>query len=213
MFKNLDLILKAEVPLIGVGVVVMIILSNLSYFIFYIINIDNVRIKKLKEALEGGHVKGLTKCCFEDKLETEYFKDAFGVSLGKYGREELIKAHTHASTNEEVTFLSFIKALPHISYKKGKLVIEISLFNNFYYYFHLLGGILLAVFGIFLVLVPVITNSYDLNSLFFYLLIGMFFMLAAGFMVKQTSSVYSARLVRPYLLRYNHDKELKLIEG
>lgn len=192
----------------GVFVVAVTFLLNLKYFVLFFSNKKIIKIKSLNNVLNSDYVKGHTRTHLENELETEYFKLYSGLRIEKSVREELIKVLD--STNGELSFLNFKNALPNILYKEGKLDIKITLFDKIYYFFHLLGGLFLAFFGVFLVFTPAIITSTNLKSLLFYFLTGVFFMIAAGFMVKQTSSVYSAKLVRPYLLRYNYDKELQL---
>lgn len=192
--------------LLGVVIVAVAFLFNYKKIVEFLEERKKERIAKLTEALNCDFVTGITKSHLEEELATEQFKITTGIRLEKQFREAVIQAHK--STNGELAFIHFKRALPHLFYDQQRLKVEISLFEKASYWFNLIFGFVLAFSGLALMVLPSQISGINLAQFITIFGLGCFFIATALFMIAQTFPVVSARKIEKHLLDTTHNNPI-----
>jgi hypothetical protein len=190
--------LKDQGTLSFVISVVLILIFNHKKIFDLLDEIKKIRINKLKEALECDFLTGSTKSHLQEELINEYFRVSTGIRLEKQFREKLIKIHE--STNGDLPFLIFKKALPHLNFKDGIITLNITIYDRVSYYFNLLFGVFFGLVGLIFVMFPSQFDVRDIYSILFIYGLGFTFMALFILMISQTKTLLSAKKIEKYLV-------------
>lgn len=193
--------------LLGVVIVSVALVFNYKKIVEFLEERKKARITKLTEALRCDFVTGVTKSHLEEELATEQFKITTGIRLEKQFREAVIQAHK--STNGEIAFVHFKRALPHLFFEKNILKVNISLFEKISYWFNLLFGFVLAFSGLALMVLPSQIEGINFVQFISIIGLGFFFIAIALFMLAQTFPVVSARKIEKCLLDVTHNNSIQ----
>lgn len=176
---------------------VFAILLNLEK-ILYIINIHKKkRMIFLNEAMADESLSDNLKAHFKDEIQSEYFYQVHKMKVDKFKRELLLE--THNKLKGEITLKQFQRANNQLIIKDEKLVVDISKFEGFSFYYNMVMGILMAIFGFALLSVPVNLNDPTIYKILSWFLVCVFFISFGFFMVYQTFPVIIAKRIRKAL--------------
>lgn len=189
--------------LVAISILAIAFLFNIQKLFAFYDDRKKARIITLIEALNNEDISGLTREHLKDELETEQFKLSTGIRLEKKFREALIRAHKN--TNGELSFRHYKRALPHIKYRSGEVVVNVTGVERGIYWFNSVFGVLMIFCGLFLLIVPSQTSVFNLFQLFSILSVGVAFLAMAVFMLFQTFPIYSAKWVSKELEK-THNK-------
>ena len=192
--------------LLGVVIVVVALVFNYKKIVEFLEERKKARISKLTEALKCDFVTGVTKSHLEEELATEQFKITTGMRLEKQFREAVIQAHK--STNGELAFVHFKRAIPHLFYERNIIKVKISFFEKVSYWFNLLFGFILAFSGLALMVLPSQIKGINFVQFIIFFGLGCFFISIALFMLFQTFPVVSARKIEKHLLDTTHNNPI-----
>lgn len=189
--------------LIGLIIVLVGLAFNYKNIVEFFEDRKKARIKKLNEALQSEFVTGLTRVHLEQELAIEHFKITTGIRLEKQLREAIIETHQYASG--ELSFIHFKRALPHLFYEEKKLIMRISLTDLISYFINLIFGFVLMLLGIILIVLSRSAEGISFIQLLSAFGSGVFFIVFSLFMLYQTFSVTSARMVDKYVKLMNKE--------
>jgi hypothetical protein len=179
--------------LVFVLIITVAFIFNYKKIIEFIDERKKSRSILLTEALNCKYIQGLTKSHLEEELATEQFDLSTGIKLEKEFREAMIQAHKN--TNGELSFIHFKRSLPYLRYKDSKLIIKITLFENFVYLFNFIFGFIMAFAGILFIVLPSQINKITFTQGLTLIGLSIFFIGTAVFMIFQTFPTASARYV------------------
>mgnify|MGYP005869624949 CR=1 FL=1 len=185
--------------LLAAVVVVIALIFNYKKIADFLDERKKTRINRLSEALKCEQVKGTTKSHLESELAKEYFMMTTGIGLETEFREKLIQAHRN--TKGELSFAHFKRALPHLRYEESEISVKISWFEWIGYLFNLVFGYLTALLGLILLILPGQIDGINVVQALSIVGLGVFLTVVALFMIYQTFSVVSARMVEKQLKR------------
>jgi hypothetical protein len=158
----------------------------------------NVKISILSQALECESIEGLTRTHLINELATEQFKLSTGIRLEKEFREAIIKCH--GSSNGELDFFHFKRALPLIRFENAKLLVKINGGDIFGYWVNLIFGCFMAFFGLIIIFVlPSQIVNISFTQFIFIFALGVIVFSIGLFMVSLISPVNSAKRVKKFL--------------
>ena len=193
--------------LLGVVIVAVALIFNYKKIVEFLEERKKARITKLTEALKCDFVTGLTKSHLEEELASEHFKITTGIRLEKQFREAVIQAHR--STNGELAFVHFKRAMPYLLYEQKKLKVKISFFEKVTYCFNLVFGFILAFLGLALMVLPSQVEGVNFIQFITIFGLGIFFIAIALFMISETFPVVSARKIEKHLLDVTHNNTIQ----
>ena len=154
------------------------------------------KISRLLEARNCEYLSELAKERIQEELATEYFKLATGVRLEKNAREILLR--TAARCSENVDFVHFKRAIPHMRFSGKRLKVEISKYAVVGHWFNLIFGLFLVIVGLgFVGFIPYLVSGSKQFLVFF--VEAAFFIFFGMFMISESFSVFSARLIQKAL--------------
>jgi len=192
--------------LLGVVIVAVALVFNYKKIVEFLEERKKARITKLTEALKCDFVTGLTKSHLEEELASEQFKITTGIRLEKQFREAVIQAHR--STNGELAFVHFKRAIPHLFYEQETLKVKILFSEKVIYWFNLVFGFILAFLGLALMVLPSQIEGVSFIQFITIYGAGLFFIAIALFMLSETFPVVSARKIEKYLLKVTHNASI-----
>ncbi len=181
-------------PLLAIVFVILALLMNLSKIQDFIDSKKKKKIDNLKEAVKNDHIKGLTKSHLENLIEKEYFKFSTGIDLEREFREALIALHQ--STDGEVRFAHFKRAIPHLSYKNHEIIVNVTLFEKILFAFNLLSSVVIGFYGAVLFILPSLVKDQTVIQIITMFALGAFFVGLAMFMMSQVFPVVSANIIK-----------------
>lgn len=188
----------------GLGLIAIIvsILLNLKKITDFIEDQKKARASKITEALKCDFLIGDTRSFLEEELATEYFKISTGIKWEKSFREAIIRAYKES--NGELSFEDFKRARPHLIYKSGMIKIDISWFDKINYYLNWFLGFFMALFGLFVIIFPLLITGINFTQLFANLSFGATLIVFSVLVILQTYSLTSARKIKKQL-EENHN--------
>ena len=113
--------------------------------------------------------------------------------MEKDHREALLKAYKSAKS--EVGFKHFRRAAPHVSYKNGELIVQISLLDRASFWYDLIAAPLLFFSGLFLAIAPIYMKEITLTQGLGLVAKGSVFIGVAFYMLIDMAPVISARKI------------------
>jgi len=152
-----------------------------------------VRITKLNEALSCEFVDEFTQKHLQQELAKEHCKLTTGIGVERQFREEIFKIHRNM--NGEISVNHFKRALPHFKFEKQKVSIHIDKFERTAYWFHLLGGYLMAFMSLAILLLLAQIPNPAVVTIFTTLGISVSFAAVAILMAVQTLPIVSAKMI------------------
>lgn len=152
------------------------------------------RIEILKEAIGLESINVNLKKHFEDEIEGEYFRLAHKVKLDKGIRDACIDWYYRL--NRTISFSHFIRAKTHLDVQDGNLSVTISNFDKVGYWYNLIAGVGMLIFGFLLAAMINTIKTPTLIGVFTLLGISVFSISFGSYMLSQTLSVISARKVQ-----------------
>lgn len=157
------------------------------------------RIEILKEAIGLESINVNLKRHFEDEIEGEYFRLAHKVKLDKGVRDACIDWYYRL--NLAISFSHFVRARTHLEVRDGNLSVTISTFDKVGFWYNLVAGVGMLLFGFLLAAMINALKPPTLVGVF--ILLGMCaFLIVFGFyMLSQTFSVVSAKKVQRAITR------------
>ena len=155
------------------------------------------RKTKITEALASELIVGETRKYFESELVREHFKLIDGLNLEGEHREALLSAHSQCKG--EVKFLHFKRALPHLKFKDSRMIVQVSFWDKLFGLLNLLMGLFLVVFGSLLLFLIGQIPDITLSKVLYVLIMGLVCLVFGLFFGAQSTSVYSAKVITPYL--------------
>lgn len=204
--KLIDSLSNGNILLAAVIVAVALVF-NYKKIVEFLEERKKARITKLTDALKCEFVTGLTKEHLQEELATEQFKITTGIGLEKQFREAVIQAHK--STNGELSFIHFKRALPHLFFEKNNLDVKVSTFEKVSYWFNLVFGFILGFLALILMILPSQINGVTLIQFFTLFALGCFFITVCLFMLTQTFPVISAKKIKKQLSNTAHNKSMQ----
>lgn len=151
----------------------------------------------MNEAIADDSISEKLKAHFKDEIQGEYFYQLHKMKVDKFKRDLLLE--THNKLKGEITLKQFQRANNQLIVKDEKLVVDISKFEGFAFYYNMSMGILMAIFGFALLSVPVNLSDPTIYKIFSWLLVCTFLIGFGFFMVYQTFPVIIAKRIRKAL--------------
>jgi hypothetical protein len=174
-------------------IVAIAVLFNYKKIASYLMDRKKARLAAISEALSCDHLDEPTKDYLQEELVTEHFKVTIGIRMERRIREMVLNLYARSEGN--LSFRHFKRAFPHLIIKNGELDVRISVFDKIGYYFNLVFGAILVLFGVLLLIMSMYVVAIDLAQFFILFISSIFFLLFSVFMIVQIAPVISARYV------------------
>lgn len=194
--KLLESLADGNILLIPVLIVVGIIINGKKLVEFWEER-RQARKVRIIEALQSELIVGATKVHLEAELVNEHFKLITGLSLETEFREALLAAHSKC--RGEVKFLHFRRALPHLVYRKLGLKLLVSFWDKLFGLANLMVGLFLVLFSMLLLFIIWQIPEITVVKVLYVLSLSVLSFCFGVFFASQSSSVYSAKLIAPYI--------------
>lgn len=190
--KALKLLEEGELLLFSIAIVFAMIL-NIEKIMSFLDSRKKQRIELLKEAIEIPEIKEDLKSHFKNEIENEYFRLVHKVTMDKNIRE--LALEKYELLGGKVAFRHFKRASSHFVIVDGKLEIKITKFDWFSFYYNLIAGFAVVIFGfVFFVVQGIIMQAAIIKSIV-WIIVGVFSMLIGLWMISEVISVISAKKI------------------
>jgi hypothetical protein len=192
-----------------ISILVIILIAFIFHFkkiIEFFDERNNLKIKKINEALACWVLPPITRLHLEKELVAQHFRLARGIYLEEAFREALINAHQELQG--DLVFAHFKRALPHIRHKAGALSVELTRWDKFIYGFCLTFGILMPLSGLFEFTYALVFATYLPHALILEVLsLGCIVIVVGIILLFQTFEVSSAKKVQIGLKRLEEKRK------
>lgn len=176
---------------ITILIIVVALIFNYKNIIEFLDSRRKVKISKLEDVLKSDNIKGLDRELLESELLKEQFKSTIGLNVEKEFREAIIKSHQ--STNGEIRFVHFQRALPHFKYENKTLALDISRFEKVGFFMNIFLSIMTAVTGYVVFFYGLL--NFSLNTFFPILSFSVFSFAMCIFFIYESRHVFSAKKI------------------
>jgi hypothetical protein len=188
-------------------VVAVVVVVNLRSILEFLERRELRREEFVKDALKVEALAGAARVFLEEELNYLLFKKVTGIPADKPLREKL-KSFIDKSAGE-VQMWQLARAKEHLRIKDGKLIVVVGIWDRVNYYFNWFAAIIMAVFGLALMMLPVGSKGISLQQLMTFMGLGVVFFMTALFLLSQTTPVMSARRLTPMIERVEGKQTLK----
>ena len=186
-------LLKSEQYWLAAVITVLAILINIEK-IFSIVDLrKKKKISLLNEAIASSSIEEKLKNHLKDEIENEYFYLTHKIRMDKFKRNLLLEFHSEKKG--DVTLNQLKRANDFLVIKNEKLQIEITKFEYLSFYYNITFGILMAIFGFVLLVVPSLAEL-NIYKIFGWLGLCSFLITLGFFMVYQTFPFILAKRIR-----------------
>ena len=207
--KSMEFISEGNLLAFSVAMVLGVLL-NAQKILSFIDSYKKRRIELLKEAAEFPELSDKLKNQLNEEIESEYFRLAYRVKMDKPLREACLGLSEW--NNSELPFKWFLRAEPHLILKRGTLLVTISKFEYFSYFYNMVLGVFMLLIGFSLIVIldnltnPTVYSVLGwLGACGLSIIFGLFFL-------SQTYSVNSARKIKRVIEKGLSDISLEQVE-
>lgn len=155
------------------------------------------RVVRLVEALQCEHLDDSFKEFLKQELNNEYWNYVTDVHAENKFRESILSLYREV--NGEFPFSHFRRAKRHIKFIDGKLDICIKWHDTLGYYLNMGVAITFGFVGLVICLSSAFIKPMSLPQLLSLIGVGMVLIVVALFSLSETSSVFSAKVIRKFM--------------
>ncbi len=152
------------------------------------------QVDRLIEALKCEHLDDSFKTFLKQELNNEYWYYLTNIAAASKYRESIMSLHK--ATHDELPFVHYRRARRYLKFKDGQYHVLLKWHDIFGYYANIAVALIFGFIGLVVCLSAAILKADSTTQIPQLVGFGILFLVVAFFSISQTSSVYSARLIK-----------------
>lgn len=194
--KFFDFIQSGEFGL-ALAIAVLSLIANIERIMSIIYFYNRKRLSLLKEAVAEDSVSPNLKSNFIEDLQGEYFYLAHKVRVERFKRDLILK--TYEENKGAIELKDLLLSHNQLVVKDESLKVEISRLDHVVFFYNLIVGFVVALFGFSLLIAPIDFDGDGAGRVISWLVLCLFYLGLGFFMFYQTFPVIAAKRIRRIL--------------